>query len=157
MAASKASAQAEVTFDMDSPCFSSDEFRMYQFKMKRCPRARPHDWTQVGARMGASSVSRLGGLTAPAAAACCHARVSGRSRCRCCCCSHLHCTPCQAILPAPAAPLLHPCSQCPFAHPGEKAKRRDPKRFNYSGSACPEFRRVGVQTEGVDWVMDESW
>lgn len=82
MAASKASAQAEVTFDMDSPCFSSDEFRMYQFKMKRCPRARPHDWTQVEARMDASSVSRAWAalqrrcLGAPAA--CCHARVAGQ-------------------------------------------------------------------------------
>lgn len=32
--------------------------------------------------------------------------------------------------------------QCPFAHPGEKAKRRCPKRYRYSGTACPEFRRV---------------
>lgn len=73
----------EVLFDLDAAAFSSDDFRMYQFKVKRCPRARPHDWTQ-----------------------------------------------------------------CPFAHPGEKAKRRDPRRFRYSGTACPEFRRNGCCRRG---------
>lgn len=37
----------------------------------------------------------------------------------------------------------HDWTQCPFAHPGEKAKRRDPRKYRYSGTACPEFRRVG--------------
>ncbi|XP_047971894.1 zinc finger CCCH domain-containing protein 20-like, partial [Salvia hispanica] len=56
--------------------YSCDEFRMYEFKVKRCARARSHDWTE-----------------------------------------------------------------CPFAHPGEKARRRDPRLHHYSGSACPDFRR----------------
>lgn len=45
-----------------------------------------------------------------------------------------------------ASNTLHACFalQCPFAHPGEKAKRRCPKRYRYSGTACPEFRRVGA-------------
>lgn len=42
----------------------------------------------------------------------------------------------------------HDWTQCPFAHPGEKAKRRDPRRFSYSGSACPEFRKAGVCSRG---------
>ena len=25
---------------------------------------------------------------------------------------------------------------------GEKAKRRDPRRYRYSGTACPDFRKV---------------
>ncbi|WOK91465.1 zinc finger CCCH domain-containing protein 2-like [Canna indica] len=58
--------------------FASDEFRMYEFKVRRCPRGRSHDWTE-----------------------------------------------------------------CPYAHPGEKARRRDPRRFNYSGAPCPDFRRGG--------------
>ncbi|KAJ6734132.1 UNKEMPT FAMILY MEMBER [Salix purpurea] len=58
--------------------YSSDHFRMYEFKVRRCTRSRSHDWTD-----------------------------------------------------------------CPFAHPGEKARRRDPRRFHYSGTACPEFRRGG--------------
>lgn len=68
----------EVVFDLDAAAFSSDEFRMFHFKVtlltvtvdlfahqgldprhradplewlseqvKRCPRARPHDWTQA--------------------------------------------------------------------------------------------------------------
>ena len=54
----------------------SDDFRMYEFKVRRCSRTRAHDWTE-----------------------------------------------------------------CPFTHPGEKARRRDPRRFNYCGAACPEFRK----------------
>lgn len=57
----------------------NDDFRMYVFKVKRCPRGRSHDWTM-----------------------------------------------------------------CPFAHPGEKARRRDPRRFQYSGTACPDFRKGNV-------------
>ncbi|CAJ1978902.1 unnamed protein product [Sphenostylis stenocarpa] len=56
--------------------YASDEFRMFEFKVRRCTRSRSHDWTD-----------------------------------------------------------------CPFAHPGEKARRRDPRRFHYSGTVCPEYRR----------------
>ncbi|KAG6407064.1 hypothetical protein SASPL_130046 [Salvia splendens] len=35
----------------------------------------------------------------------------------------------------------HDWTDCPFAHPGEKVRRRDPRRFQYSGTACPEFRK----------------
>jgi len=73
----------EVVFDLDAAAFSSDQFRMHEFKVKRCPRARPHDWTQ-----------------------------------------------------------------CPFAHPGEKARRRDPRRYRYSGTACPESRKSGCCRRG---------
>lgn len=61
----------------DDP-YSSDHFRMYEFKVRRCTRSRSHDWTD-----------------------------------------------------------------CPFAHPGEKARRRDPRRHHYSGTVCPDFRRGG--------------
>uniref|UniRef100_A0A2P2P2J5 Zinc finger CCCH domain-containing protein 2 n=1 Tax=Rhizophora mucronata TaxID=61149 RepID=A0A2P2P2J5_RHIMU len=37
----------------------------------------------------------------------------------------------------------HDWTDCPFAHPGEKARRRDPRRYHYSGAICPEFRRGG--------------
>ncbi|VFQ73179.1 unnamed protein product [Cuscuta campestris] len=56
--------------------FSSDQFRIYDFKVRKCARGGSHDWTE-----------------------------------------------------------------CPFAHPGEKARRRDPRKFHYSGTACPEFRK----------------
>eukprot|EP00245_Coleochaete_scutata_P007104 TRINITY_DN22199_c0_g1_i1.p1 TRINITY_DN22199_c0_g1~~TRINITY_DN22199_c0_g1_i1.p1 ORF type:complete len:629 (-),score=87.12 TRINITY_DN22199_c0_g1_i1:1143-3029(-) len=56
--------------------YGCDEFRMFEFKVRRCMRGRSHDWTE-----------------------------------------------------------------CPFAHPGEKARRRDPRRFHYSGTACPDFRK----------------
>ncbi|XP_061994482.1 zinc finger CCCH domain-containing protein 20-like [Rosa rugosa] len=35
----------------------------------------------------------------------------------------------------------HDWTDCPFAHPGEKARRRDPRKYHYSGSACPDFRK----------------
>lgn len=56
--------------------YSSDHFRMYEFKVRKCTRSRSHDWTD-----------------------------------------------------------------CPFAHPGEKARRRDPRRYHYTGTICSEFRR----------------
>lgn len=63
--------------DEDDP-YSSDHFRMFEFKVRRCTRSRSHDWTD-----------------------------------------------------------------CPFAHPGEKARRRDPRRYHYSGTVCPEYPRGG--------------
>ncbi|KAF5748518.1 zinc finger CCCH domain-containing protein 20 [Tripterygium wilfordii] len=64
--------------DVDSPvdAYSCDQFRMFEFKVRRCARGRSHDWTE-----------------------------------------------------------------CPYAHPGEKARRRDPRKYHYSGTACPEFRK----------------
>ncbi|KAF8393470.1 hypothetical protein HHK36_021714 [Tetracentron sinense] len=62
--------------DIPLDAFSSEEFRMYEFKVRRCVRGRSHDWTE-----------------------------------------------------------------CPYAHPGEKARRRDPRKFHYSGTACPDFRK----------------
>ncbi|CAK9138410.1 unnamed protein product [Ilex paraguariensis] len=64
--------------DLDVPvdAFSCDNFRMFEFKVRKCPRGRSHDWTE-----------------------------------------------------------------CPYAHPGEKARRRDPRKYHYSGTACPEFRK----------------
>ncbi|KAF3447493.1 hypothetical protein FNV43_RR12679 [Rhamnella rubrinervis] len=35
----------------------------------------------------------------------------------------------------------HDWTECPFAHPGEKARRRDPRKHHYSGTACPDFRK----------------
>ncbi|KAK2440736.1 zinc finger CCCH domain-containing protein [Trifolium repens] len=56
--------------------YSTDEFRMFTFKVKPCSRAYSHDWTE-----------------------------------------------------------------CPFAHPGENARRRDPRKYHYSCVPCPEFRK----------------
>jgi hypothetical protein len=55
---------------------ADDEFMMHEFKVRRCARARSHDWTA-----------------------------------------------------------------CPYAHPGEAARRRDPRRVAYAGEPCPDFRR----------------
>ncbi|KAG4396233.1 hypothetical protein JHK82_053581 [Glycine max] len=62
--------------DIKNSIYSSDEFRMYSFKVRPCSRAYSHDWTE-----------------------------------------------------------------CPFVHPGENARRRDPRKFHYSCVPCPEFRK----------------
>ncbi|KAE8654673.1 Zinc finger CCCH domain-containing protein 23 [Hibiscus syriacus] len=36
---------------------------------------------------------------------------------------------------------VHDWTECPYAHPGEKARRRDPRKYHYSGTACPDFRK----------------
>ncbi|KAK7289825.1 hypothetical protein RIF29_03789 [Crotalaria pallida] len=68
--------------DIKDGIYSTDEFRMYTFKVKPCSRAYSHDWTE-----------------------------------------------------------------CPFVHPGENARRRDPMKYNYSCVPCPEFRK-GLCSKG---------
>lgn len=36
----------------------------------------------------------------------------------------------------------HDWTACPFAHPTEKARRRDPTRYKYNGTACADYRKV---------------
>ncbi|PKA60697.1 Zinc finger CCCH domain-containing protein 30 [Apostasia shenzhenica] len=62
---------------------AADEFLMYTYKVRRCQKAKSHDWTA-----------------------------------------------------------------CPYAHHGEKARRRDPRKFPYHGIACPEFRQAGECRRG---------
>lgn len=62
--------------DIKNSIYTTDEFRMFSFKVRPCSRAYSHDWTE-----------------------------------------------------------------CPFVHPGENARRRDPRKFHYSCTPCPEFRK----------------
>ncbi|KAL8241007.1 hypothetical protein R6Q59_014362 [Mikania micrantha] len=81
--------------DINDGVYSSDEFRMFVFKVKPCSRAYSHDWTE-----------------------------------------------------------------CPFVHPGENARRRDPKKHQYSCVPCPEFRRGScVKGDNCEYAhgVFESW
>lgn len=62
--------------DLKSDAYSTDEFRMFAFKIRPCSRAYSHDWTE-----------------------------------------------------------------CPFIHPGESARRRDPRKIHYSCVPCPDFKK----------------
>ncbi|KAL4576911.1 hypothetical protein LXL04_013012 [Taraxacum kok-saghyz] len=62
--------------DLKSDGYSTDEFRMFAFKIRPCSRAYSHDWTE-----------------------------------------------------------------CPFIHPGESARRRDPRKIHYSCVPCPDFKK----------------
>ncbi|KAG1360776.1 zinc finger CCCH domain-containing protein 2 [Cocos nucifera] len=42
----------------------------------------------------------------------------------------------------------HDWTECPYAHHGEKARRRDPSKYPYSGIACREFRQRGECPRG---------
>ncbi|KAK8698615.1 hypothetical protein V6N13_114727 [Hibiscus sabdariffa] len=44
----------------------------------------------------------------------------------------------------------HDWTDCPFAHPGEKARRRDPRCYRYSSTVCSDFRRGGGCPRGDD-------
>jgi hypothetical protein len=37
----------------------------------------------------------------------------------------------------------HDWTECPFVHPGENARRRDPRKHPYTAVPCPNFRRPG--------------
>ncbi|VFQ68097.1 unnamed protein product [Cuscuta campestris] len=37
--------------------------------------------------------------------------------------------------------VSHDWTECPYAHPGEKARRRDPRKYHYSGAACPDYKK----------------
>ncbi|KAK1267252.1 Zinc finger CCCH domain-containing protein 24 [Acorus gramineus] len=69
--------------DIKNGIYSTDEFRMFSFKIRPCSRAYSHDWTE-----------------------------------------------------------------CPFVHPGENARRRDPRKYHYSCVPCPDFRKGGSCRRG---------
>ncbi|PIN24909.1 CCCH-type Zn-finger protein [Handroanthus impetiginosus] len=81
--------------DINNGIYGTDDFRMYNFKVKPCSRAYSHDWTE-----------------------------------------------------------------CPFVHPGENARRRDPRKYNYTCVPCPEFKKgscaKGDACEYAHGVF-ESW
>ncbi|CAH8387573.1 unnamed protein product [Eruca vesicaria subsp. sativa] len=35
----------------------------------------------------------------------------------------------------------HDWTECPFVHPGENARRRDPRKYHYSCVPCPDFKK----------------
>ncbi|KAG8390114.1 hypothetical protein BUALT_Bualt01G0049900 [Buddleja alternifolia] len=54
----------------------------------------------------------------------------------------------------------HDWTECPFVHPGENARRRDPRKYNYTCVPCPEFKKgscgKGDSCEYAHGVF-ESW
>ncbi|BBH02231.1 CCCH-type zinc finger protein with ARM repeat domain [Prunus dulcis] len=54
-----------------------------------------------------------------------------------------------SILRFPTSRIIRPCSrayshdwtECPFVHPGENARRRDPRKFHYSCMPCLDYRK----------------
>lgn len=41
----------------------------------------------------------------------------------------------------PSLSDIHDWNECPYLHPGEKARRRDPRVWSYQALPCPEFRK----------------
>jgi len=48
---------------------------------------------------------------------------------------------CLKVLPC-SKRFSHDWLTCPFTHPAEKAKRRDPRVVAYTGIACPDMKRA---------------
>lgn len=58
-------------------------------------------------------------------------------------CMHLHC--CTTAL-CPVQTYPHDFTACPWLHPGERARRRDPRIFKYSSTLCPGVKKVSVNS-----------
>ncbi|KAE8726781.1 Zinc finger CCCH domain-containing protein 29 [Hibiscus syriacus] len=54
----------------------------------------------------------------------------------------------------------HDWTECPFVHPGENARRRNPRKYPYSCVPCPEFRKGACpKGDACDYAhgVFESW
>ncbi|KAF5738449.1 zinc finger CCCH domain-containing protein 29 [Tripterygium wilfordii] len=54
----------------------------------------------------------------------------------------------------------HDWTECPFVHPGENARRRDPKKYPYTCVPCPDFRKGACQKgDACEYAhgVFESW
>ncbi|KAL6977476.1 hypothetical protein U1Q18_026275 [Sarracenia purpurea var. burkii] len=54
----------------------------------------------------------------------------------------------------------HDWTECPFVHPGENARRRDPRKYHYSCVPCPEFRKGACgKADSCEYAhgVFESW
>lgn len=54
---------------------------------------------------------------------------------------------CMKVIPCTKR-FVHDWTVCPFAHTGEKAARRDPRKFQYTGIACPDMKGSGECVRG---------
>ncbi|EIE23296.1 hypothetical protein COCSUDRAFT_15780, partial [Coccomyxa subellipsoidea C-169] len=54
---------------------------------------------------------------------------------------------CMKVLPC-SKRFCHDWTVCPYSHPGEKAKRRDPRLYSYTGIACPNMKKDQSCTRG---------
>lgn len=54
----------------------------------------------------------------------------------------------------------HDWTECPFVHPGENARRRDPRKYNYTCVPCPEFKKGSCgKADACEYAhgVFESW
>nr|GMD00499.1 zinc finger CCCH domain-containing protein 29-like [Ipomoea batatas] len=54
----------------------------------------------------------------------------------------------------------HDWTECPFVHPGENARRRDPSKYTYTCVPCPEFKKgTCAKGDGCEFAhgVFESW
>ncbi|XP_047960856.1 zinc finger CCCH domain-containing protein 29-like [Salvia hispanica] len=54
----------------------------------------------------------------------------------------------------------HDWTECPFVHPGENARRRDPRKYHYTCVPCPEFKKGNCgKGDGCEYAhgVFESW
>lgn len=56
---------------------------------------------------------------------------------------------CMKVLPC-SKRVAHDWTTCPFAHNGEKARRRDPRKYSYTGIACVDMKDGGCCERGDD-------
>jgi hypothetical protein len=68
---------------------------------------------------------------------------------------------CARFAPFPAPQAAHDWLECPYAHKGEKAARRDPRTHTHMAVICPDIRRVSghsvwVGGGGIPWHLSPA-
>jgi hypothetical protein len=56
---------------------------------------------------------------------------------------------CMKVLPC-SKRVSHDWTTCAFSHAGEKARRRDPRKYSYTGIACVDMKETGSCERGDD-------
>lgn len=58
------------------------------------------------------------------------------------------------VVECPTVDAGHDWTTCPWAHPGEKARRRSPRNHSYQAACCPDVRRRGrcPRGEACPWA-----
>eukprot|EP01023_Acetabularia_acetabulum_P014148 TRINITY_DN16954_c0_g1_i1.p1 TRINITY_DN16954_c0_g1~~TRINITY_DN16954_c0_g1_i1.p1 ORF type:complete len:296 (-),score=29.87 TRINITY_DN16954_c0_g1_i1:58-846(-) len=139
----------------DGGLLESDEFKMYFYKVIPCSKRCCHDWTTCPyAHPGEQAARRDPRLFNYVAQVCAEIKKSGYcDRGSLCMYAHnvfeywLHPTKYRTQLCNDGADCRRK-QVCFYAHPGEKAARRDPRLFNYVAQVCAEIKKSGYCDRG---------
>ena len=115
------------TSELNAPEYSTDDFRMFQFKVGGRSRPTVHAMRRSGHPTALGQFPASGCAPGPPARP---PRPSSRPPC-------LH----NPQVARCSKRYVHDWRACPFAHPTENARRRDPRLVKYQPIPCPDYKR----------------